>query len=340
MKKTYQMFLALVAMLLFGATNVSAEEISLQEVPFWQHETDLWGLDAPKNTPATPAWVIGEATGQPYGDSSVNNWADLSSFDQLVITYTEGTPRVMMNRDQNEGQFSATEGESHLIEYPKCSGSWAGKYFTDQNGVLTVDLKAIVNDKGYAHLHAIKGANWANVTVESMVLVRKGKEKQVGWINILTNSDMEGDDTSSFVTVLNGDEGDGNVTYPAVIEDGVGVNSSRGLSLKSMENAPQTWSTQLFVYLPEVLPIGTEWRFSMDVTSGPDASVSVAGHAAPRSWQCGGGDVSSDFANGFTTTSEWKTITAKGTISESLFGKGFQSIAFDLNNDKTTATQS
>jgi len=339
MKKTYQMFLALVAMLLFGATNVSAEEISLQEVPFWQHETDLWGLDAPKNTPATPAWVIGEATGQPYGDSSVNNWADLSSFDQLVITYTEGTPRVMMNRDQNEGQFSATEGESHLIEYPKCSGSWAGKYFTDQNGVLTVDLKAIVNDKGYAHLHAIKGANWANVTVESMVLVRKGKEKQVGWINILTNSDMEGDDTSSFVTVLNGDEGDGNVTYPAVIEDGVGVNSSRGLSLKSMENAPQTWSTQLFVYLPEVLPIGTEWRFSMDVTSGPDASVSVAGHAAPRSWQCGGGDVSSDFANGFTTTSEWKTITAKGTISESLFGKGFQSIAFDLNNDKTTATQ-
>ena len=65
MKKTYQMFLALVAMLLFGATNVSAEEISLEEVPFWQHETGLWALDAPKNTPATPAWVIGEPTGQP-----------------------------------------------------------------------------------------------------------------------------------------------------------------------------------------------------------------------------------------------------------------------------------
>lgn len=341
MKKTYQMFLALVAMLLFGAMNVSAEEISLQEVPFWDHPKTggVWGLDAPRDTKVEPAWVIGEPTGLPYGDSNVLAFADLSAFDQLVITYSAGTPRVLMNRDMDEGAWNSNEAQSHLIEYPACASAWAGKYFTDKDGVLTVDLKAMVNDKGFAYLHAIKGANWQDVTVENMVLIRKGKEKQVGWINILTNSDMEGDDTSSFVTVINGNSSDGNVTYPAVIEDGVGVNNSRGLALRSMENAPETWSTQLFVKLPEILPIGTQWRFSMDVISNPDANVNVAGHAAPRSWQCGGGDVSSDFANGFTSTSEWKTITAKGTISESLFGKGFQSIAFDLNNDKTTATQ-
>ena len=57
MRKTYQMFLAL-ALMMLGAMNVSAEEISLQDVPFWQHEAGLWGLDAPKNTPATPEWVI------------------------------------------------------------------------------------------------------------------------------------------------------------------------------------------------------------------------------------------------------------------------------------------
>ena len=332
------MFLAL-AMMVLGAMNVSAEEISLQDVQFWQHETDLWALDAPKNTEATPAWVVGESTGQPYGDPSVNNWADLSGFDQLVITYTEGTPRVMLNRDQNEGQFSSDEAGSHLIEYPKCSGTWAAKYFTDKDGVLTVDLKQIFNDKGYVHLHAIKGANWANVTVESMILVRKGKEKQVGWTNILTNSDFEGDDTSSFVTVLNGDENDGSVTYPAEIQDGVGVNESRALAIKSMAGAPQTWSTQLFVKLPEVLPVGTEWRLSMDVMSEPAANVSVGGHAAPRTWICGGGDVSADFADGITTTANWNTITAKGTITQNLFDKNFQSIAFDLNNDKETATQ-
>ena len=338
MRKTYQMFLAL-ALMMLGAMNVSAEEISLEEIDFWQHEDGLWGLDAPKNTKATPAWVLGEPTGQPYGDGSVNNWADLSGFDQLVITYTAGAPRVLMNRDQDNGQYNANEAESHLIEYPASASSWAGKYFTDKDGVLTVDLKAIVNEKGYAHLHAIKGANWADVTIESMILIRKGKEKQVGWVNILTNSDMESDDVSSFVTVLHGDSGDGDATYPAVIEDGVGVGNSRGLALRSMANAPQTWSTQLFVVLPEVLPIGTEWRFSMDVISNPDASVDVGGHAQPRSWQCGGGDISADFANGINTISTWTTVTAKGTINENLFGKSFQSIAFDLNKDQATETQ-
>ena len=345
MKKTYQMFLALVAMLLLGVTNVSAEEKSLQDVPFWQHEAGLWGLNAPKNTQATPLWVVGESTGQPYGDSSVNNWADLSGYDKLVITYTEGTPRVMMNRDQDEGQYNANEAESHLIEYPKCASSWAGKYFVVSNGeeegvkILTVDLKAIVNDKGFAQLNAIKGADWANVTIQSMVVTFKGKEKQVGWINILSNSDLEGEDVSSFVTALHANEGDGSVTYPAVIQDGVGVDGSRGISLKSDADAPQTWTTQLFVYLPEVLPAGTQWRFSMDAVANPQAEVDVAGHAQPRAWQCGGADISSDFANPLTFNSDWTKIEAKGTISESLFGKGFQSICFDLNKDKETATQ-
>ena len=337
MRKTYQMFLAL-ALMVLGAMNVSAEEISLQEVPFWQHEAGLWGLDAPKNTQITPAWEVGVSTGQPYGDSSVNAWADLSGYDQLIITYTEGQPRVMINRDQDEGQYDTNEANSHLIEYPKCASSWAGKYFTDVDGVLTVDLKKIMNDKGFVHLHAIKGANWTNTTVESMILVRKGKEKQVGWVNILTNGDFEGDDFSSFALALRADSGDGNVTYTinsdpdAMVEEGVGKGDSKGLSIKTMANAPQTWSTQLFVVLPEILPAGTEWRFSMDALANPESSVDVGGHAEPRSYQCGGGDISSDFS-GITITPEWTTITAKGTISESLFGKSFQSIAFDLNKN-------
>lgn len=337
MRKTYQMFLAL-ALMVLGAMNVSAEEISLQEVPFWQHETGLWGLNAPKNTQVQPTWVIGESTGQPYGDPSVNSWADLSGFDQLVITYSDGQPRVLINRDQDEGQFNTNESDSHLIEYPRGASAWAGKYFTDKDGVLTVDLKQILNDKGFVHLHAIKGANSANVTVESMVVVRKGKEKQVGWVNILTNGDFEGDDFSSFALALRADSGDGNVTYTinsdpdAMVEEGVGKGDSKGLSIKTMANAPQTWSTQLFVVLPEILPAGTEWRFSMDALANPESSVDVGGHAEPRSYQCGGGDISSDFS-GITITPEWTTITAKGTISESLFGKGFQSIAFDLNKN-------
>ena len=336
MKKTYQFLVVLAAMLL-GAMNVSAEEISLQDVPFWAHESG-WGLEASKTTQAECAWVIGEATGQPYGDSNVNAFADLSGYDKLVVVVTEGTPRFLFNRDQDEGQYNSDEAQSHLIDNTK--NGWEAKYFSNEGGTWTVDLKKMTNEKGYAYLHAIKGANWQDVTVESMTLVRQGKEKQVGWVNILTNSTLdESDDVSSFITVLNGDNGDGDVTYPAVIEDGAGVDGTRGIAIQSMENAPQTWSTQLFVHLPEVLPVGTEWRFSMDVMSDPGANVSVAAHAQPRSWQDGGSAISSDFADGFSTSPSWTTVTAKGTMSQSLFDKKFQSICFDLNNDQTTATQ-
>jgi hypothetical protein len=109
------------------------------------------------------AYVLFESTGQPYGDPSVNAFADLSDYSKLIIVATAGTPRIMMNRDQDDGQWNANESESHLIEYPK--DGWVSKYFSKEGNVYTVDLAMIKADKGFAHLHAIKGANWANVTV-------------------------------------------------------------------------------------------------------------------------------------------------------------------------------
>ena len=330
------MFFALVAMLLLGAMNVSAEEKSLQDVPFWTHEGG-WGLEEAKSTPAECAWVVGEASGLPYGDSNVNNFADLSGYEKLVVVASAGEPRFLFNRDQTEGQWDATEANSHLIDNTK--GGWCSKYFTKDGNTYTVDLKQLVNDKGFAYLHAIKGANWADVTIESIVVISKGKEKQVGWINIVTNSDLEGEDISSFAYALHANSNDGNVTFPAVIEDGVGKGGSRGLSIKSDADAAETWTTQLFIVLPEVLPAGTQWRFSMDGVANPEAELGTGCHAEPRNWKDGGSALSSDFGTNPKLTTEWSTITAKGTISEDLAGKSFQSLCFDLNLDKTTATQ-
>ena len=80
MRKTYMMLFALVLIAL-GATKANAGEIvSLQEVPFctW----DGWGVDAQKTGEAECAWVVGESTGQPYGDSQVINYADLSLYSK------------------------------------------------------------------------------------------------------------------------------------------------------------------------------------------------------------------------------------------------------------------
>ncbi|MBR1548058.1 MAG: hypothetical protein IJ637_04970 [Prevotella sp.] len=158
------------------AAEVPAPEpviVSLQEVPFcvW----DGWLADAQPTATAGCAWEIGNPTGLPYGDGNVINYSDLSAYSKLVVVATEGTPRFLLNRDVNEGQWNADESQSHLIEYPK--DGWSSKYFTaepndDGATVYTVDLAQIVLDKGFAHLHSIKGANWANVTVTSMELVQ------------------------------------------------------------------------------------------------------------------------------------------------------------------------
>lgn len=333
MKKTYKMFLALVVCLLSGI-SVNAETISLQDIPFCSW--DGWGADAKSTGSAGCAWVVGEPTGLPYGDSNVINYADLSNFTKLVVVVTDGTPRFLFNRDVDEGKWSTTESESHLIEYPACIGAWAEKYFTSAPGenegetVYTVDLKALAKDKGYAHLHAIKGANWQNVTVLSMEVTRQAKAPQ-GWTSIINNGDFESDDISSFVLAKEAKSGDGDATYPIEINDTVGRNGGRGLAVTSMADAYETWSTQLFVKLNEAVTEGLQWRFTMDVKADRAATVTSGSHAAPRAW-IGGGIIDQ-----FEVTDEWQTITGEGTISKDLADKAFGSIAFDLNNDKVSA---
>ena len=179
MKNLMKRFLAMALCVLSGMSVFAAEEtISLDQITFGSW--DGWGADAVMTASVTPAWTVGEPTGQPYGDAYVGNFADLSACDKLIIEASDGTPRIMMNRDIAEGQFDPIEANSHLIEYPKCQGTWAEKYFTTEAGedghtIYIVNLKQMVKDKGFAHLHAIKGANWTNVTVYSMQVVGKGK---------------------------------------------------------------------------------------------------------------------------------------------------------------------
>ena len=332
MRKTYQLFVALMLCML-GTTTVSAEEISLNEIPFWQHE--VWGQDEPKNTQIEVgsggcAWVLGEATDLPYGASNVNDFADVTAYTSLVVTLvegTEGSPRFLFNRDADEGQWNAEEAESHLIDNTK--GGWSSKYFTQDGNVYTVDIKQLVKDKGYAHLHAIKSNAWgATVTVESMVLVSAGKVKQIGWTSIINNGDFEGDDVSSFPVAQNAVVVSG--VQDAVITDGVGVNGSRGLALETLAGATEDWATQLFVKFNESLPEGIKWRFSMDVKADLGATVGSGCHREPRDWFDGG------MIPEFNVGTDWTTITAEGAITANQ-AANLGSIAFDLNRDRDNA---
>lgn len=128
--------------------------------------------DATAQTTDQPncAYVVGSSTDMPYGDGTVNeyNFADLSGYDHLAITATEGEPRLLFNRapqDDHQGPLS--------VELPRDYGQ--NKYEAvvdngDGSKTYVINLKEIVAKDGYAHLHAIKGANWHNTTVTEMKL--------------------------------------------------------------------------------------------------------------------------------------------------------------------------
>lgn len=119
------------------------------------------------------AYVVNSSTGQPYGDSNVGwkNYADLSNYDKLIIVATAGTPRVMMNRTIDNGNFNDDKSKSNLLEMPK-NGTWSDDYYSKEGNVYTYNLAKIVADFGFAHLNAIKGANWGNVLVTGMYLFK------------------------------------------------------------------------------------------------------------------------------------------------------------------------
>ena len=328
MRKSFRMFLTL-ALVMLGVTTMSAgERISLQEVPFctW----DGWGADAQSTGDATCLWVVGEPNGNVYGDTDVKNYADLSLYAKLIVVATEGTPRFLFNRDIDEGQWNADEAQSHLIDNTK--GGWSAKYFSSEAGenegetIYTVDLKQMVKDKGYAHLHAIKGANWANVTILSMEVERQGKAQQVGWTNLINNSDMEGDDVSSFFTKVNyGDDADKVVS--SVITDGVGVNGSRGIQVATGDKTANNWDNQFWFRFNEPVPAGTKYRVSFDYRADQQAATETQAHAEPSDY------IHYDLFGNVAFTPDWQTFTKEGevTAQQSTDAKQFLSVAFNLN---------
>ena len=125
-------------------------------------------------------YVLNEATGLPYGNASVSKdvYADLNSFNKLIVVASSGKPRFCMNRQTADGQIGATKAESNMIDintqggYAECT--WATEaYQTVDENVYTVDLNKIADDwNGEVKLHCIKGWNYANVTVSDMLLYR------------------------------------------------------------------------------------------------------------------------------------------------------------------------
>ena len=333
MKKTYQMFLALIAMTLFGAVNAGAQErIPFDAEHFTFHSYSGWEADAVETGVFDGAFILGQAEGCPIGDSNCNAWVDLTGYSKLYVEMVgcdgdgieNGSyPRIFINRTVENGQFNSDRNASNCLVIPN-SGTWATDYYTVEGNTYVIDLKKIAADWGFVHFHSIKGSAWNTKAIVNSIEVEKAK-KPVGWTNILNNSDMEGDDVSSFFTKVN--QGD---PEPSVITDGVGFDGSRGIVVEATAKVAEAWDNQFWFRFNETVPAGTKYRVSFNYRADAPAKATTQAHAEPGDYihWVGIGDVN------FST--EWDTFSAEGEVTADQAGPNnggglFTSIAFNLN---------
>ena len=159
-------------------------------------------------------------------------------------------------------------------------------------------------------------------------LTIKKKDTTTSWMNVVSNSDLEGSDLSCFYSRENAAEKDEIV--PATIVSGAGKDNSRGIVVQSVNNPPEHWNTQFFVRLPQSLPAGTKYRFSFDCKASQEAYVSMESHAEPSDY------IWWDFGN-MTFITSWKHYEKEGVVSDEMSTdeKKMRTIAFNLANEKT-----
>lgn len=139
----------------------------------------------------------------------------------------------------------------------------------------------------------------------------------------LSNPDCEGSDATNFVCR----DGDGGGDQPR-IEDGVGVDGSRGVRVHAIDNPENEWDSQFFIYTPNhVWKAGDKYSFSMKAKADKAATVNIQSHTTPGNYIYW-----SMLKGSYDITTDWQEYTFEGTISGDQAGSdGISTIAFNLN---------
>jgi hypothetical protein len=79
---------------------------------------------------------------------------------------------LLFNRPAPEAGGSDSHGGTIPVELPRDEGQgwWTVTDNGDGTKTYVVDVKRMVEEYGYCHLNAVKGANWADTNVTSMQL--------------------------------------------------------------------------------------------------------------------------------------------------------------------------
>lgn len=165
MKKFF--FLAAAALMTAASAHAEVEYTDVTKDMF-HNWTAADATGEPTTEAVYPEYVLGTEVGpggMVYGYSTVYylSYADLSEYSELQVV-AKGTPRLLFNRTVNEGP---------CVEFSAPDHNWAIADNGDGTSTYTINLAAMVENSGFAHLHSIKATWGGPVTVISL---KAGKE--------------------------------------------------------------------------------------------------------------------------------------------------------------------
>ena len=215
--------------------------------------------------------------GLPYGDGNVYylNYADLTAYSTMEIEFTEGTPRLLFNRLVDQGTVGV-----------EINGNAGMDYVEATEGKWVVDLAAITEAQGFAHLHCIKGANWANATVTRVELFKDepapaptfGVESFVGYSYEGLDNAVSDEFTATMVETLGLTGADGEtIEIGAIMPDGTvdwtGNGKGETDGWRDAEGNWCAWNTAGFTFFsqPYVEYADGQWYFGTAMGSAPGA---------------------------------------------------------------------
>ncbi|SDH19678.1 hypothetical protein SAMN04487901_11937 [Prevotella communis] len=278
-----------------------------------------------------------------------------------VVEITDGALRIANNEVQANNYdlqpfvldwFNTTEGEDYVIrvwlkaEMDGSANLSIGTWGTSGNATLefkqsddyvmySVNHTAAVTSTGNdEHILWQMGSTVGTVYIQKIQILQMGEDKPVlsswgTWKPLINNSDMEGDDVSSFFAKI---DRDGTDPVPnAVISDGVGVDGSRGIMVAATEKVEQAWDNQFWFRFNEPLEANTQYRVKFDYKADLSGDVATQAHAAPGDY------IHYELLGNISFTGDWQTYEKndlKVTSSQAKNGNGnkFQSVAFNLND--------
>ena len=224
----------------------------------------------------------------------------------------------------------SSEGAVHYVIGPWGTDIKTGSIgFTTDLEVIETSFKPTEKADG-VHILFQSGDYVGTYGISKVQLITKEAPGPAAWwVNLLTNSDMEGEENVNFIAK----DGDGGgAAVEATILDGVGVDGSRGIKVHAIDNPANAWDTQFWIYTPNhEWAEGEKYQVKMKVRADKPAKMSTQAH------EKAGNYIFYSMLGDINVTTEWQEIVKEGQITASQATNGsinMHSIAFNLNELK------